>query len=67
MKSILEILRSLGGLGMFGLLIFVACVGGWIANIVKLFMMLGGDVSAMFIMRIVGMFTVLPGIVLGYL
>lgn len=42
-------------------------VGGYIANIVKLISMVGGDVTTMFILRIVGIPFVPIGAVLGYL
>jgi len=44
----------------------MAGIGGWIANIVKLVDMLDGDVTAMFIARIVGIFAAPLGAVLGY-
>jgi len=44
---------------------FVA-IGGWVANIVKLIGMIDGDVTAMFIGRIVGVFAAPVGAVLGY-
>lgn len=41
-------------------------LGGWIANIIKLFGMLDGGVTAMFIARIVGIFAAPVGAILGY-
>jgi hypothetical protein len=38
---------------------------GWIMNLFKFFSMLGGDLTALFIARIVGVFTPL-GCVLGW-
>lgn len=48
------------------LFLIVAGFGGWIANIVKFVGMLGGEVTAMFIARIVGIFAAPLGAVLGY-
>lgn len=42
-------------------------LGGWILNIIKMFGMLGGDVSAMLIARIVGIILAPLGAILGYL
>lgn len=44
----------------------VAGLGGWIANIVKFVGMLDGAVTAMFIVRIVGIFFAPLGSVLGF-
>lgn len=56
---------------IFGILLVISLIilsmGGWVANVVKFVGMLGGDVTAMFIARIVGIFAVPLGIVLGYL
>ena len=51
---------------LLGLLLILAAVGGWIANLVKFIGMLDGGVSAMFIARIVGVFAVPLGAVLGF-
>jgi len=48
------------------LLLILAAIGGWIANIVKLVGMIGGDVTAMFIARCVGIFAAPLGAVLGF-
>lgn len=40
--------------------------GGWIANIVKLVGMLDGELTAMFIARIVGIFVAPFGAILGF-
>ena len=50
----------------------IACVlllgvGGWIANIVKMFAILNEPMTGMFILRIVGIFAAPVGAVLGYL
>ena len=56
---------------IFGILLVISLIilamGGWIANVVKFVGMLGGDVTAMFVARIVGIFAVPLGIILGYL
>jgi len=46
--------------------IVLAGLGGWIANIVKLFGMFDGPVTALFIGRIVGVFAAPLGAVLGF-
>jgi hypothetical protein len=51
---------------LIGLAILIACIGGWIANVVKLIGMLGGDASAMFIARVAGLFLAPLGVVLGF-
>lgn len=45
--------------------IVVLLAGGWIANIVKLVGMLDGELTAMFIARIVGIFVAPFGAILG--
>ncbi len=56
---------------IFGILLVISLIilsmGGWVANVVKFVGMLGGDVTAMFVARIVGIFAVPLGIILGYL
>ena len=42
-------------------------VGGWIANIVKIFAIMNEPITGMFILRIVGVFAAPVGAVLGYL
>lgn len=46
---------------------WLAIVGGWIANIVKLIGMIDGDVTTMFVLRVVGIFAVPFGTILGFL
>lgn len=46
--------------------IVVLLAGGWIANIVKLVGMLDGELTAMFIARIVGIFVAPFGAILGF-
>lgn len=41
--------------------------GGWVANIVKLFGMFGGDITALFVGRLVGVFAAPLGAVLGFM
>lgn len=42
-------------------------VGGWIANIVKIFAIMNEPITGMLILRIVGVFAAPVGAVLGYL
>lgn len=49
------------------IIIIIAGVGGWVANIVKLVSMIDGDVTAMFVARVVGIFAAPLGAILGYL
>ena len=51
------------------ILVFVLLfgVGGWIANIVKMFAIMNDGITGMFILRIVGVFAAPVGAVLGYL
>jgi hypothetical protein len=42
-------------------------IGGWFANIVKLIGMFGGDITALFIARLVGVFAAPLGAVLGFI
>lgn len=44
----------------------IAAFGGWVANIFKLLDMLGGEVTAMFIARVVGVFAAPLGAILGF-
>lgn len=63
-------MRKQLGFTAFELLIAVLVmlgVGGWVANVIKLVGMLGGDVSAMFIARIAGVFLAPFGSILGFL
>ena len=46
--------------------IWVAAIGGWVANIVKLIGMVDGSVTTMFVMRVVGIFAAPLGSILGY-
>jgi len=47
--------------------IWIAAVSGWIANIVKLIGMIGGDISLLAILRIIGIFAAPLGALLGFL
>lgn len=49
------------------LLISLAAVGGWVANIVKLIGLLDGGFTAMFAARLVGIFAAPLGAVLGFI
>jgi uncharacterized membrane protein YagU involved in acid resistance len=46
--------------------IIAAFIYGWVANVVKFIHMLDGSVTNMFIARIVGIFAVPLGAILGY-
>jgi len=52
--------------GIIGICLWMLAIGGYIANIVKLVMMVDGGVTAMFIARCVGVFFGPLGIVLGF-
>lgn len=54
-------------LEMIVVCVFLLGVGGWIANIVKIFASMSDDITGMFIMRIVGIFVAPVGAALGYL
>lgn len=57
---------SLPSIQLFGLILFIALAGGWVANLAKLIGMLDGSVTTMFIIRIVGVFAAPIGAVIGY-
>jgi hypothetical protein len=63
MKELIDVL----GLKWAILAIALLGFGGWVANIVKLFSMFGGDISALFIGRLVGIFAAPLGAVLGFM
>lgn len=63
MKELIDVL----GLKWAILAIALLGFGGWVANIVKLFGMLDGGVTAMFIARGVGIFVAPLGAVLGFM
>lgn len=54
--------------GFYAFVCVVALVafGGWCANVVKFVGMLGGDVTAMFIARLVGVVAAPVGSILGF-
>lgn len=56
-----------GALAVFMLLFWLAGIGGWIANIVKIFWSAGEPLTAIFIIRCVGVFAAPVGAILGYL
>jgi hypothetical protein len=51
---------------LFFIGLFFVTAGGWIANIVKFIGLLHSDVNGMFIARIIGIFAVPLGAILGY-
>lgn len=59
-------MRIVGSLYLMMVLIVFCLMGGWVANIVKLVGLLHGDVTAMFIARVIGVFAVPLGGVLGF-
>lgn len=60
-----------GNLGIAGSLMFIAfviaAIGGWVANIVKLFYTLNDPITGMFIARCFGVFAAPLGAILGYM
>ena len=54
-------------LEVIGFSLLLLAIGGWIANIVKMFAILNEPMTGMFILRIVGIFAAPVGAVLGYL
>ena len=62
-------MKKQSGFTSVELLVFVIIlggIGGWIANVVKLVGPLGGDITAMFVARVVGVFAAPLGAVLGF-
>lgn len=57
--------RQIDDLGLIGL--GVALIVGWIMNIVAVIGLIGGDVSAELIVRVVGVFVAPLGAAFGYL
>lgn len=55
------------GVYTFFCVLALVAAGGWIANVVKLIAMLNGDVNAMLIARIVGVFAAPLGSILGFI
>lgn len=54
-------------LSVAAIAIVIAAICGWIANIIALINMLDGNVSAMFIARIAGIFVAPLGSILGFM
>ena len=55
------------GFGLLAVIMFVVTViGGWIANVVAIVNTVGDPLSAMFILRCVGVFFAPLGVVLGF-
>ena len=52
---------------VIGFSLVLLAVGGWIANIVKMFAIVNDGITGMLILRIVGAFAAPLGAVLGYL
>jgi len=52
--------------GLFIVLIALFGTFGWIANIAKLILMLDGPITAMLIARVVGIFAVPFGAIIGF-
>ena len=62
-------MKKQSGFTSVELLVFViilAGIGGWIAHVVKLVGLLGGDITVMFVARVVGVFAAPLGAVLGF-
>jgi len=60
--------EKVGGVAALVMLIFwLAAIGGWVANIVKIFWSAGEPLTAIFIIRCVGVFAAPIGAILGYL
>lgn len=55
-----------GAVGLF-ILFWLLAIGGWIANIVKIFGAAADPVTAFFVLRCVGVFLAPVGAVLGFL
>lgn len=51
---------------IIGFVVLLAAIGGWVANIVKLIGMLDGSITAMLVVRIVGIFAAPLGAIVGY-
>ncbi len=58
--------RGNAALGIFVIALWLAAVGGWIANLVKLIGVLDGPVNAWMIARAVGALAAPLGSILGY-
>jgi hypothetical protein len=52
---------------VIGSILIMACVYGWIANIVKIFWAVNETITGLFILRCVGVAVPPLGVVLGYL
>jgi hypothetical protein len=55
------------GASIFFGLIWIAAIGGWIANIVKIFYSAAEPITALFVLRCVGIFVAPLGSILGFL
>lgn len=54
------------GAWIFFVLLALAGAVGWVWNIIKLIAIAGGDISAMFVLRIIGVFLAPLGSILGF-
>lgn len=59
--------KAVGGAAVIYALLWLAAIGGWIANIVKIFGSAGEPLTAWLVLRVVGIFAAPIGAVLGYL
>lgn len=55
------------GLGIFGFILLIFAMIGWVLNIVKLIQCAGGGVTGMLIIRIIGIFVAPLGCIMGYI
>ena len=55
------------GLAVIFILLWLAAAGGWIANLVKIFVSAGDPITGFFIVRCIGVIAAPVGVVLGYL
>ena len=54
-------------LEVIGFSLLLLAIGGWIANIVKMFAILNDGITGILILRVIGVFAAPMGAVLGYL
>lgn len=59
--------RSGTAWGVGFILLALACIVGWIANIVQIFGMMSAPVTGMFLFKIAGIFFFPIGIILGWM
>lgn len=51
---------------LFVAILVLVSIYGYVANIVKLVMIAGGEITTMFVLRIVGIFAAPLGVILGF-